>query len=143
MSPHVDRSIVNPIIELEAAVRAAEARRVAANGGPGPITYCPADDHSIASQLTPEEQRLHDHLAALDRDTLAQVLALYWFGRQASWESVGEEGFHSLLARARDNLEDAVCYLTAKVNLGESLRHALAILGVPAARPDVAVGTAG
>jgi hypothetical protein len=61
---------------------------------------------------------------------MARVLAMYWLGRQASWEPVGEQNYRVLLAHAEDNLDHAACDLSVKPDLGKSLRIAMAILGL-------------
>ncbi len=127
MIADIDRATVLTIVELDDAVRAAEARRVAARGGPAPCVLS-LDDDLLPTKLTPEEQLLHDRLGELDRHAMARVLALYWFGRQASWDQVDEEFYRAMLAQAEHDLDNTPWYLTAKPDLGKRIRTAMAIL---------------
>ena len=64
----IDRTIVQSIIELDDAAKAAEARLVAARGGPATCVLCPNDPDLLPPGLTKEEQFLHDRLVRLDDD---------------------------------------------------------------------------
>jgi hypothetical protein len=126
----INRDAVLTIIELDDQAKAAEARRVAARGGPASCELCPEEADMLPTPLTPEDQLLHDRLAELGEHAMARVLALYWLGRQASWEPVDEQNYRVLLAHAEDNLDHAAWYLTVKPDLGKSLSTAIAILGL-------------
>jgi hypothetical protein len=130
MAPDIDRQTVLAIIQLHDAARAAEARRVAARGGSANCEQWPDEADMLPAPLTPEDQLLHDRLAELGDHTMSRVLAMYWLGRQASWEPVDEQNYRVLLAHAEDNLDHAACYLTVKPDLGKSLWIAVAILGL-------------
>jgi hypothetical protein len=131
MAVDMDRQIVMTIISLDDAARSAGMRRWSARGAPTACVLSLADADDVPTGLTDEEQRVHDALAALADDELARVLALYWLGRSVLFGlPVDVETYDALLADAAGKVDDAPSYLTAKSNLGESLRRALVILGV-------------
>jgi hypothetical protein len=131
MAYDIDRATVQSIIDLDDAAKAAEARSAAARGGPAACVLSADDPDILPTPLTPEERLLHDRLGELSDPVMAQVLALYWLGRQASQaEEVDEETYRRHLAHAESNLDHTPSYLTAKPDLGEALKTAMAILGV-------------
>lgn len=126
MSIDIDRTILQTIIDLDDAARAADSRRACASDGPA--TGQPSDD--LLRPPTPEEQLLRQRLGELDDPTMARVLATYWGGRRITFgEAVDEGAYRDLLAHAEANLDDAAAYLMGKTNLGASLRAAMADLG--------------
>ena len=130
MIANIDREALMSIVELYDTARAAGERLVAARGGPAACVLSLDDADMVPTALTPEEQSLHDRLAGLNDDTMARVLALYWTGRQASWEPVDDAFYRVMLTQAGTNLDHTPWYLTMKPDLGEAIRTAMAILGV-------------
>lgn len=122
----IDRTAVLAVIALDDAAQAAAAQRDGTRAIP---RYIPLDGPDmVPARLAPEQQLVHDGIAALDAAEQAQLLALYFLGRQAGWEGLGHSAFPDMLAHAESNLDDVPWYLSVKPDLGPALRQALTIL---------------
>jgi hypothetical protein len=116
--------------EIAELHKAAAAGRSDARGVPDRSMPRPNQGDSVPAHSTPGVQRLHDRLAALDHQTLARVLGLYWYGSEALRVGVSEATLRSHLARAERQLDGAPWLLTTRPDLGKALRVAMALLGV-------------
>ncbi len=130
MIANIDRETLMSIVELYDTARAAGERLVAARGGPAACVLSLDDADMVPTALTPEEQSLHDRLGGLDDDTMAQVLAFTGPAGRRPGSRWTTRSTSVMLTQAEHNLDHAALYLTAKPDLGEAIRTAMAILGV-------------